>query len=150
MMVTPIILPDRPSEHFTWDEFACKDILRTPYPLDWRCGRGVELGAELEAIRAQIGPFTPTSVYRTWQHHESIYAAMKPPQTPPSASQHLYGRAADVACPDGMPWNDFVGHVLKAAQRDNGKIRMVQFHRREHFAHVDCRVTMQALKVAYL
>lgn len=141
-------LPARAASHFPWSEFACKDNVRTPYPLDYRIERGVPLGTELECLRDIIGPFTPTSVYRTWAYHAAIYAAMKPPQVPPPQSQHLYGRAADVPCPWQMEWARFVQAVLDIAHREGGRVRYVKFYRHGQFAHLDIRLT-DRLKVEY-
>jgi len=131
-------LPPRPSAHFRWEEFSCHDAIETIYPLDWRCSRGVPLANELERLRVLIGPFTPTSVYRTWDHHKAIYAAMRPPKVAPMNSQHLFGTAADVSCPAKMGWNMFVAHVRAVAEAEDSKIRYLKFYRGS-FAHLDIR-----------
>ena len=141
-------LPARPSAHFPWDEFACHDALETGYPLDWRLSRAVPLANELERLRILIGPFTPTSVYRTWDHHKKTYEGIKPKQSPPVNSQHLFGRAADVPCPESMEWNAFVTHVRTVAGAEDSKIRYVKFYRKQQFAHIDIRETKE-LKVEY-
>ena len=128
-----------PSPHFSWNEFRCHDRIGTPYPLDWRATRAVELATELEFLRLEIGPFSPTNVYRTWAHHAAIYAAMNPPQKPPKGSQHLEGRAADVLKPAGMTWADFKRAVLRVAKREGGKVRYVKFYADQQLAHLDCR-----------
>lgn len=138
---------DRPSLHFSWREFACRDRTRTPYPLDWR-DRGRALAVELERIRLRIGPFRPTSVYRTWSHHAGIYRSMTPPQTPPAGSQHLAGRAADVPCRPDLPWDAFTRAILEVAHQPDSRLRYVKFYRRQRFAHVDIRPTA-ALQVEY-
>jgi uncharacterized protein YcbK (DUF882 family) len=134
-----------PSPHFSWQEFRCRDRIGSPYPNDWMATRAVELATELELLRLEIGPFSPTSVFRTWTYHAGIYARMKPPQTPPKLSQHLFGRAADVACPDGMEWPDFVRAVIRVAKRDGGRVRFVKFYPGDQFAHLDTRPTASLL-----
>jgi hypothetical protein len=134
-------LPERPGKWFSWDEFACKDAIGTPYPLDWHATRGVRLGRELDRIRARTGPLVLSSVYRTWAHHQAIYAAMHPPQTAPAGSDHLRGDGADVTCPAAMKWPIFVEHVLDAAHEPGCLIRYLRFYRRQRFCHVGIRNT---------
>jgi hypothetical protein len=141
-------IPAKPSPHFDWSEFRCHDQFETCYPIDWREDRGVKLAIELERIRARIGAFTPSSVYRTWAYHKAIYAQMRPPQTPPASSQHLYGRAADVPCPESMTFAQFVGYVKMAAAEPGSLIRYIKFYRADAFAHVDIREA-KTLKVEF-
>jgi len=146
-------LPDQPSPHFTWSpEFECHDVTGTQYPLDWRVLRGVPLAIELERIRSRIGPFTPTSVFRTWDWHVAIYARMNPKQTPPPTSGHLFGRAADVpwAPSEHMPtWESFRAGILAAAREPGSKLTYIRFYRHDSFAHVEMRPSLTALKVEY-
>ena len=141
-------LPDRAGKYFPWDEFKCHDAIETPYPLDWRLTRGIILGAELDKIRERIGPFVPTSVYRTFDYHRLIYSRMRPPQTAPIESQHLYGRAADIPKPPKMTWTEFAAAIISCANAPDSKIRYVKLYRNESFAHVDCRNT-DKLRVEY-
>lgn len=140
-----LVLPTRPSKHFTWEEFACDDAVGTPYPIDWRVSRGVPLAVELERIRTYTGPLTLTSVYRTWSHHQGIYSRMRPPQAAPAGSQHLAGRAADVACPTSCSWDEFVAVVRLVAALKDSQIRYVKCYRRQRFVHVDIRVRKTVL-----
>ena len=82
-----------PSEHLLWNELACKDSIRTPYPLDWRDegGRVEQLAALFEHIRAGLGrkPLRVGSAYRTAKHNADIGGA--------EHSQHVQGRALDLA-----------------------------------------------------
>jgi hypothetical protein len=142
-------LPVRASKNFPWEEFECHDATPTIYPLDWRISRGVPLAAELERVRRHIGAFRPTSVYRTWDYHCAIYAAMRPPQPPPAQSQHLSGRAADITCPAKMEWLAFVAAIKAAANENGSQIRFLKFYRpspsRGGFAHLDIRLTSRLL-----
>lgn len=140
--------PEKPSLNFEWPEFACHDALGTTYPLDW-WERGVSLAIELERIRVRIGPFTPTSVYRTWPAHKRVYASLRPPQTAPAGSRHLTGEAADVPCPDDMTFSVFVQHIKDAAAEPGSKIRYVKLYRGDAFAHVDIRQRDAGLLVEY-
>lgn len=140
--------PAKPGKYFTWAEFECHDVIGTPYPVNLT-EMGVALGAELDRIRERIGAFVPTSVYRTWQWHCAIYARMVPKQTPPVNSGHLFGRAADVPCPDRMDWTTFAAAVLDAAREKGSQLTYIRFYRHDKFAHVEIRRTLKALKVEY-
>ena len=105
-----------PSLHLSWDELACHNPERTPYPECWREVRLVELAEVFEDFRTFMGdkPLIIGSAYRTqiWNRRQggSKY------------SQHVEGRALDLKCPRGMrketfrdkakifaSWNDRVG-----------------------------------------
>lgn len=135
----PSEYPEKPGEHFEWDEFECPDAHGTEYPREWRATRGVQLGRELDRVRDRIGAFSPTSVYRTWEYHCAIYKRMHPPGKPPAGSQHLTGRAADVPCPSGMTFSTFINHIKAAAAESGSLIRYIRFYRRQNFAHIDIR-----------
>lgn len=85
-----------PSRNLSWDELACHDALRTCYPIDWRETRAVVLAAVFEAIRSACGdvPITIKSAYRTPAHNKAVGGAPK--------SQHMEGRALDLATPAGF------------------------------------------------
>ena len=81
-----------PGRHFSLEEFACHD--GSPYPLRWIPLRLVPLVGALDAIRDAWGaPLTVVSGYRTSAHNTAVGGA--------SASQHVEGRAADVAPLEG-------------------------------------------------
>jgi len=88
-----------PSEHLAWHELACHD--GTPYPLEWRESRGIALAAEFEAIREACGnrPIRVLSAYRTEDHNTAVGGSKH--------SQHIEGRALDLAPPDGMTLEEF-------------------------------------------
>lgn len=91
------------TEHFTLEEFACKD--GTPYPVDnvdvvdgetWLRGRLAPLCATLEAIRARLSDderqevsLRVVSGYRSPSYNGALAGAAR-------RSQHVQGRAADV------------------------------------------------------
>lgn len=78
----------RVTEHFSVEEFACKD--GTPYPSEWVENRLKPLCETLEILRAALGgrQMTVTSGYRTREHNIEIGGA--------EHSQHLEGKAADI------------------------------------------------------
>ena len=100
----------RPSAHLTWDELACNDRLKTPYPLDWRhtsSDRLEQLTSVFEFLRSALGggPLSLSSAYRTPAHNQSIGGA--------SLSQHVQGRALDIKAPPG-PVEEFHLRVATA------------------------------------
>lgn len=114
-----------PSPHLSWPELACRDRLRTPYPLDWRGTRAVELAAAFEALRAAVGlPLVVLSAYRTPAHNRAVGGARD--------SQHVQGRALDLRPPDG--WDPI---ALAAVARDIPTIRGLGVYPR--FVHIDVR-----------
>jgi uncharacterized protein YcbK (DUF882 family) len=81
-----------PSAHLSWEELACHDAARTPYPMEWRNERAIVLADEFEHIRAICAlPLVILSGYRTsdWNRHVGGVPA----------SQHVRGRALDIRCP---------------------------------------------------
>lgn len=95
-----------PSPHLSWAELACKDAIRTPYPLDWRETRVVDLATLFEQIRYGCGdqPITVLSAYRTRAHNAKVGGAPK--------SQHLQGRALDLRTPKGWTAQMFYQRIL--------------------------------------
>jgi uncharacterized protein YcbK (DUF882 family) len=134
--------PHAPSVHFSWEEFACKDYLHTPYPVDIRSERGVPLANELERVRAVLSqrlhrdcPLWLDSVYRTLAHNS--FVGGKP------RSQHLAGRAADVRCPHGCTYAMFRQAIEDVAAEPDSKIRYLCFYPHQGFAHLDTRPTVR-------
>lgn len=116
-----------PSPHLSWPELACRDRLRTPYPLDWRASRALELAAAFEALRAVVGlPLVVLSAYRTLAHNRAEGGSPN--------SQHVQGRALDLQPPDG--WTPL---QLAAVARDIPAITGVGFYPEQGFVHIDVR-----------
>lgn len=115
-----------PSPHLSWPELACRDRLKTPYPLDWRTTRAVTLAAAFEALRERIGglPLVVLSAYRTPSHNRAVGGARD--------SQHVQGRALDLLPPKG--WTPI---ELAAVAQDIPGIRGLGVY--GTFVHVDVR-----------
>lgn len=86
------------AKNFTWDEVRCKCGCHLPEAV---AREAVRLSHRLQVLRDNFGPVTVTSWYRCVVHNRS--------QGGGRASQHLYGRAADIKCmkcPDLPRWAD--------------------------------------------
>ena len=107
-----------PSAHLTWKEFSCRDD--TPYPDRGRVSRAVPLAREFERVRTALGnrPLTILSGYRTPEYNARVGGAAM-------HSQHVQGRALDVAPPVGCPVAQLLYAVLKVARQDDSAIRGV-------------------------
>lgn len=94
------MIEDRPSTHLTWEELACHDEARTPYPELWRTDRLPDLVEAFERLRTTWGkPIRVLSAYRTPEYNRAVGGA--------ELSQHVEGRALDVAPPEGVPLRAF-------------------------------------------
>lgn len=115
------------SAHLSWSELACRDRLRTPYPLDYRAdpSRLPALAVAFEALRAAVGlPLVVLSAYRTPAHNRAVGGAKD--------SQHVQGRALDLLPPKG--WTPT---ALAAVARELPQIRGVGLY--GTFVHIDVR-----------
>jgi hypothetical protein len=122
------------SPHLLWSELACHDAVGTPYPIDWRETRGRALAVEFERVRAAVGQsITVTSAYRTPAHNQAVGGK---PQ-----SQHIEGRALDLACPHGVEWAAFRTAVLRALGDADSAVRYACLYPAQGFVHVDIRPT---------
>lgn len=134
----PAFNPDtHASDHLTWDELACRDQLRTPYPKDYREDptRLCRLLAAFEAVRALWGkPLRVLSAYRTPAWNRQIGGAYR--------SQHIAGRALDLQPAKGVGVRAFYDAiVLLARDRPDLGIRYVQGYPDDGFVHLDVRPT---------
>lgn len=120
-----------PSEHLSWKELACKD--GTPYPIGYiQDGTALALANVFEIIRKELGnkPLTILSAYRTPAHNRKIGGARH--------SQHVLGRALDIACPTDRTFGDFALKMDKIA-KTTMDIRGIGFYRKHRFIHIDIR-----------
>jgi uncharacterized protein YcbK (DUF882 family) len=101
--------PTNVSSHLTFQELACHDTARTPYPAKFIAdGRLSELALLFEEVRALLGgqPLTILSAYRTPSHNRKIGGAPN--------SWHMHGRALDIRPPDGMTADQMAGKLKDA------------------------------------
>lgn len=119
---------DGPSTHLSWLELGCRD--GSPYPVEWRGDRAVELARAFERIREICGfPLIVNSAYRTAVYNDRIGGAVK--------SQHVEGRALDL-CPSHAGEKGLRALREAAGQaRREGLIRGIGIY--SGFVHVDCR-----------
>lgn len=122
----------RLSEHFTVEEFDCKDgskVMKRDYDgLEYLCRQF------LEPLRAKHGKVTIHSGYRTKSHNAKVGGA--------SNSYHVYSihdgndQAADVSCAKGGPrdWHRTLSAIR--AKKRNGKGGLGLY---PSFVHVDIR-----------
>lgn len=118
-----------PSANLSWDELACHD--GTPYPVEWRSDRAVELASAFERIRELCGfPLLVNSGYRTPMYNRSIGGAKN--------SQHVEGRALDLrpAVVGGRPALQRIRDAAETARRE-GLIRGIGVY--ANFIHIDTR-----------
>lgn len=122
-----------PSEHLAWTELACKD--GTPYPMALRDTAGYALGVMFERFRqfVGVGPLHVLSGYRTPAYNRRIGGAV--------ASQHLVGRAIDLATPAGYLVGQF--HALGRTFYETGNIAGLGLY--PWGVHLDCRLGRRAL-----
>ena len=90
------------SEHFSWAEFVSGD--GAEFPEDVAAAITGELVPALETLRAHVdAPLRITSGYRSPEHNAKVGGAKR--------SQHLTGRAADIAIPAGYTVDRFADTI---------------------------------------
>ncbi len=128
------MMPAGPSVHLSWSELSCKDRGRTPYPLVFiRDGRAATLSALFEQVRSLLGgqPLTVLSGYRTPEHNRKIGGSPD--------SQHVQGRALDVAHPTLLPRQ--VVDLVKQAKAAGALPLLggLGLYEKAGFVHIDTR-----------
>lgn len=125
---------DGPSPHLSWRELCCNDEFRTPYPVEWRKDRAVELALAFERVRELCGfPLIVSSAFRTREWNSRINGGKGGAQL----SQHCEGRALDLAPAKGGPQALAKLRSAVIQARQEGYLRGVGLYR--NFVHMDVR-----------
>lgn len=141
------------SAHLSFDELACHDAVRTPYPLDYRADptRLPALCRAFEDIRAEASleagmacPIVVTSGYRTPEYQAKL--ARHPQFKAAARSQHVQGRALDLACPRLLTFEQFALAVKRASAYPYSPIRYIEFRPTHRYIHVDVRPTQKLVE----
>ncbi|MYE06345.1 MAG: DUF882 domain-containing protein [Chloroflexi bacterium] len=118
--------------HLSYRELACHDEVRTPYPAHWRRTRLPPLADTFESLRKFLGgqPLAVRSAYRSPAHNRSVGGARN--------SQHVEGRAIDVALPRGMSATEFHQAVRRWSESGEApQLGAVGYY--GTFVHIDTR-----------
>ena len=117
-----------PSPHLSWSELGCRD--GTPYPERWRRNRAVVLARVFERIRLEVGaPIRVNSAYRTRQYNVRVGGSRR--------SQHIEGRALDLAVPRNLALWKFLEIVLAVTRQPGSLLRGIGVY--PSFIHIDIR-----------
>lgn len=124
------------SAHFNTTEFACRDRQGTPAPASHHRVLRYICTELLEPLRAEFGPCTVLSGYRTRAHNTAVGGA--------SNSYHLYDRhdtddaAVDIKFKRGTPnqWRLAAERILAAKRNGKGGIG---YYPKSGFIHIDTR-----------
>jgi uncharacterized protein YcbK (DUF882 family) len=123
-----------PTPHLSWKELACKD--GTPFPVEWKRTRAIQLAGVFEYIRERCGkkPITVLSAYRTVARNAAIGGAKN--------SYHLHGLAMDLKPPAGMTVDEFY-NIIKKDARPLGIGGLGKY---KTFVHIDMRTGTRLLE----
>jgi len=142
-----------PCAKLSWSELACHDRIRTPYPLDFRTDP-TRLSALCDAFKAireectrEAGmdcPLIVTSGYRTPEYQAQLqaHAEFKAARN----SQHVQGRALDLACPRFLTFEQFALSVQRATAHERSPIRYVEYRPTHAYIHIDVRPTQRLVQ----
>lgn len=109
------------ARYFSPEEMACKCCGQLPDD-----GIDERLQYVLDAMRERVGgPLILSCCYRCPQHNAEVGGVPN--------SQHVYGRAADVLCPDGMSVDELAEIAEECGADGIGRYYDAQF------VHVDTR-----------
>ena len=117
-----------PSPHLSWRELGCRD--GTPYPEPWKRNRALVLARVFERIRLEVGaPIRVNSAYRTREYNARVGGSRN--------SQHVEGRALDLAVPRKLTFGEFCEIVLAVVRRSGSRLRGLGVY--PSFIHIDIR-----------
>lgn len=142
-----------PGSHLHWAELACHDRMMTTYPQDFRDDptRLPALAAAFRAVRdectASAGvdcPLTIISAYRTEAYNAML--AKHPRFQAAPRSQHMQGRALDVATPRFLSFEEFTDCVRRASAHDLSPIRYIELRPSMNYIHFDVRPTKRLVE----
>ncbi len=121
-----------PSLHLSWDELACHDPGRTPYPDCLRPNVAPRLAREFERVRSACGgrPITVGSGYRTTLWNGIVDGG--------EFSQHPLGTALDLYPPTGWTIARFYEAIYRIARQTGSAISGLGLY--PNFVHIDIRV----------
>ena len=136
-----------------WSELACHDRMSTPYPMDYRTDP-TRLPALVTAFRAvrfectsEAGmdcPLLILSAYRTPEYNAEL--AKHPRFKAAKTSQHIQGRALDLACPRMLTFAEFQTCVERASAYEGSPIRYIEFRPSLNYIHIDVRPTKRLVE----
>ena len=126
---------ERVSPHLFWDELACHDETRTPYPVEWRRDRAVILAEEFEALRDLGGglPLLVASGFRTPAWNRYVRGALH--------SQHIEGRALDLMPVAPLTVMELYRLARARAKTSGSALRGLGLYK--HWVHIDTRPASQ-------
>ena len=134
-----------------WAELACHDRSCTTYPVDYRNDptRLPALVSAFVAVRRECSQeagmdcaLTVLSAYRTEAYNEQLatrYAAAP-------HSQHIQGRALDIACPRLLTFEQFTTCVRRASAALESPIRYIELRPAFNYIHFDVRPTKRLVE----
>ena len=118
-----------PSPHLSWVELDQRDG-QAPYPERWRLNRGATLGFEFELIRLRVGAsIRINSGYRSLLYNKAVGSRPK--------SQHVQGRAIDLAVPKKLSLPDFLDIIIEVARLPYSRLKGIGVY--PTFIHIDTR-----------
>lgn len=134
-----------------WAELACHDRSCSTYPIDYR-NDPTRLPALVDAFVAlrrectqEAGmdcTLTILSAYRT----EAYNAQLSARNAAAPKSQHVQGRALDIACPRLLTFEQFTNCVRRASAAEGSPIRYVELRPSMNYIHFDVRPTKRLVE----
>ena len=118
--------------HLTYDELACHDKDRTPYPTAWRKTLLPHLADTFASLRQELGnrPLKISSGYRTPEYNAKVGGV--------GNSWHIQGRALDIERPKDITEEEFHAKVKAWVAKDIAPhLGAVGYY--SGFVHIDTR-----------